>query len=1069
MRRLKLGVFLFVLGATSLGGQIRTGVVQDDRGDPLPGVSVKVEGTSAGTVTDVNGKFSVSAEDADRLIFSFIGMAEKAVAIGGKTDLGTITMTSDVEQLGEVVVAALGITRSQKAIGYGAQSVSADELTANKNSDVMSAISGKVPGLQISSSSAPGGSNAVIIRGAASLGGVNQPLYIVDGVPLVNNAVFSNKLDASYDFGNGANAINPEDVQAVTVLKGAAATALYGNRAANGAILISTKEGEAGVSKVVLNSTADLSEVSFLPQMQNKFGMGWDGHHTLIENGSWGPRFDGTIRKWGTVYNNSQKIKPYTAKPNNLKDFFDRGIRLQNSIAISGGSKDKSSKYYFSLGHVTNDGIYPTDVDRYERYTAALKVSHYFFKNLKVSSSINYSANQNSFVSAGQDGTVYGDLMQIPRDVSIISLANYKTDPFNSVGYYFTPYGVTNPYYLLDNTKNNFDQTKLYGKLELQYWIKKDIYFIYRLGLDQTYYDAKVSRPIIDAPEGTPNDGASTEFKGSTANLFNKRIEWNHQAFFNYERSLGFMGVRAIVGWEANQRSETSISAEAKELDIPDFYNLRNTSGNVSLGQYSGLNTSGAVREGPYSSLRRLVGAFVHAEIDYRGAIFLTLSARNDWSSTLPKNNNSFFYPGVALSAVFSEFLPSNIKKIVSFGKLRLAWGQTGNDAKPYQLDPYYTTASIYNPFRPLNFPVGGKNAFEYGNRLANPLLSPELTTEQELGLQMDFFGKRFGFDFSLYNRISNKQIFNLEVSPSSGFTSQTTNLGEISNQGVELLAYVRPVQNENWLWEITMNYTKNNNKLVSLPEELGNEISLGGTSAIGFVAQVGKPLGLYKATVPRRSPKGNIVVNPETGRPLEAKEKAIVGQAPHDYLLGGGTSLSYKGLTIGCDVDYRHGGLFFSRTADVNYFVGNAPQTLYNDRKPFVVPNSVNEVKNSDGDVIGYKENTTPISIVNMDDYWASGGAELDRSFILPRTFLKVRRVRVSYRLPKAWVSKTKVLRGATVSLLGYNLWIWTPLDNQFADPETSTFGNDLRGMYGEYSANPSMRYYGVNLRLTF
>jgi hypothetical protein len=331
--------------------------------------------------------------------------------------------------------------------------------------------------------------------------------------------------------------------------------------------------------------------------------------------------------------------------------------------------------------------------------------------------------------------------------------------------------------------------------------------------------------------------------------------------------------------------------------------------------------------------------------------------------------------------------------------------------------------------------------------------------------MQMKFFGNRLGFDVAYYDKKSTKQIFALDLDPSTGYTSQTTNLGEISNKGIELLVEGTPVRTKDFSWDILVNYAKNENELVSLPEELGDKISIGGLSTIGFVAIVGQPIGLYEATVPQKTESGQIIVNPATGRPLAATEKAIIPKADYDYTMGITNSFSYKNVTLSADLDIRQGGIMFSRTADLNYFVGNIVQTTYNSRRTFIIPNSVIEDPDNEG---SYIENTTPISKEDMDDYFANGADKLDESFLIPRSFVKLRRVALTYNFPNELLNKTP-FKAASLTAYGNNLFLWTPAENNLIDPEVTTFGNDLRGKFGEFTANPSTRSWGVNLKLNF
>lgn len=424
-------------------------VISSEDGQPVIGATVMLVGSSNGTMTDYDGKFTLSVPANAKLRISSVGMKTREVTAG--RDMKVVLDPEDTA-LDEVVVTALGIKRSAKALGFSATAVKGEDIAAARTNDIMSSLQGKVAGLQISNSSSdPGSSKSVIVRGVSSLSGNNQPLYVIDGVPLTNTATFSDRfLDKGFDFGNGASAVNPDDVESMTILKGAAATALYGSRAANGVILITTKSGakqKKGLG-IEYNGGLQWETLLRLPQMQNDFGMGWDGEKTDTENGSWGPAFDGSTLRYGNVYDYSQKMKSYVPMKNNIRDFFDTGFRYNNSISFNGATD--VSTFFVSLSQIRQDGIIPTDADSYNKYTFSARGSHKI-NNFTFSTSLNYAYQRNNFVSTGQGaGSMYNCIMQTPRDISIVELKDLD-DPFNSPGYYYTPYGVTNPYYILKN------------------------------------------------------------------------------------------------------------------------------------------------------------------------------------------------------------------------------------------------------------------------------------------------------------------------------------------------------------------------------------------------------------------------------------------------------------------------------------------------------------------------------------------------------------------------------------------------------------------------------------------
>ena len=1038
-----------VLAQTKVTGTVYS---QED-GQPIIGAAVKVDGTSTGMLTDVNGKFTLTLPDGKTtLTISYLGY--EAQTVQAKNGM-RVFLKADAATLDEVVVTAMGIKRSAKALGYSATSLDGEQIAEVRTNDVMSGLAGKVAGVQISTTSTdPGASNSVIIRGVSSLSGSNQPLYVIDGVPMTNSAVFSgDHLNNQYDFGNGANAVNPDDVENMTILKGAAATALYGSRAANGVILITTKTGKKqnGIG-VEYNGGLQWESVLRLPQFQNDFGMGWYGNKTEDENGSWGPKFDGSMLRYGSIYDHSQKMKSYVAMKDNMKDYFDVGLRYNNSVSFSNAT-DLTS-FYVSLSQIHDDGIIPSNADSYTKYTFSANASQKV-KAVTISANMNYAYQKNSFVTTGQGGSsMYNAIMQTPRDISIAELQDLN-DPFNTPGYYYTPYGITNPYWVVENFENKQESERFYGKLQLDYDFLNYFKATYRFGLDTETRHRNQGEPNLESLfKDTYNADASTiaGATGSVTQQTTRQREINQDFFITFNMPVEDFNINAIAGFNGNERRRSYLYGHVENLTIPTFFDLSNSSERPEVEQYS--------------MKRRLYGIYGQAELAWKNMAYLTLTARNDWSSTLPKENRSFFYPGVTASLLFSELFKEDLRKIINFGKIRAAWGKTGNDADVYMTQSVYAqAASSSGGWATSAFPFAktGTNAYTAGNTLGSIDLSPEMTTEFEVGLNMAFFQNRFSFDVSYYDRKSDKQIFSLNMDPASGYTAMNTNLGKVGNKGIEALVTVVPVRTKDFEWSLTWNFTKNKNKVISLPEELGGEVNIYGFSGgTGLYAIEGEEMGIFKAYKTKTDDQGHIVVN-NKGIPLQTDDLEKVGSMNFKYQMGLGTQLKYKGVSLGVDFDIRKGGLLFSRTADISYFTGNAIQTAYNDRNPFVIPNSVM----SDGDG-GYVENDIALDPTQIYNFWNNGGFLSDEAFLVDKSYVKLRSVVLSWELPKKWLAKTP-LQGVRLSLFGNNLFLWTPSSNTFVDPELTSFGNDLSGNFGEYSANPSSRKYGFNVNVKF
>ena len=1064
---LLMGLFLMVGGALAQTKVSGTVVSQED-GEPIIGASVLVVGTQIGTVTNGQGRFTLTLpQGRTQIRVTYVGMRTQAV---NAHDGMVVRLGLDANSLDEVVVTAMGIKRQTKALGFSATAVDGDKISESRTADVMSALAGKVAGVQISSGAAdPGASNSVVIRGFSSLSGSNQPLYVIDGVPMLNNSISSTSLDGTYDFGNGANAINPDDVESMTILKGAAATALYGSRAANGVIVITTKSGKEQENKAVgieYNGGLQWEQVLRLPQMQNDFGMGWDGDKTDIENGSWGPKFDGSTLRYGREYRASQQIKSYVPIENNIKDFFDTGFRYSNSLSFNGAT-DKSN-YFVSFSQISDDGIIPTSKDSYEKYTFSARGSHKTGA-VTFSTSMNYAWQKNSYVSGGQQAnSMYNAIMQTPRDIAIAECKDL-TNIFNTPGYYYTPYGIINPYQILNDYENRYESERLYGKFQIDYDFLEHFKLTYRIGLDTSTGHRNTGIPNYAAmyPD-TPNYADQlSSMTGSASQQTIRRRQIENDLMLNYTQQFGKLDVNAIAGLNGREYRTSYVYASVEGLTIPTFFNITNSSNMPSVEQYE-------------SKLRTL-GAYAQAEFGWDDMLYLTLTARNDWSSTLPKENRSYFYPGVTVSWIFTEMLPQSMKDIVSFGKVRAAFGKTGNDASVYMTNSVYGQASANSsgwgassfPFTKLSL-----NAYTAGNVLGSPTLSPEMTTETEFGLNMAFLQNRLSFDVTYYNRNTDKQITQLSMDAASGYSAQNINMGKVRNRGVELLVSVTPVKTKDFKWDLSWNFTKNYNKVIDLPDELGNEsVIYGFSGGLGLYAVEGKELGIWRANVAKTNEAGQIVVD-ENGLPQNSDERVDIGSMQNKYQMGFNTTFTYKGISLSADVDVRHGGLMYSRTKDICYFTGNAIQTVYNDRNPFVVPNSViqvGEVGTGQFDDYGteimkpvYAENNIPLYGTNLYSYYDNGTTDMESFALIDKSYVKLRQVVLSWDLPTKWF-KGSFVQGMRISAFGNNLFVWTPSSNTFVDPETSSFGNDLTGNFGEYTANPSSRKFGFNINVKF
>ncbi|TCN70252.1 SusC/RagA family TonB-linked outer membrane protein [Acetobacteroides hydrogenigenes] len=1070
MRRfLTLLVTLLVFGAgTALGQgkQVSGKVLSAEDKQPIPGVSVFVkEASTIGTSTSIDGQFTLKnlPANAKTLVFRFVGFQTQEVAIkGGEINVSLIPETQKID---EVVVTAMGMKKSEKTLGYAASTVKSEDLLAGRSASVMSGIAGKVAGVNVSSSGQTGTSQKVIVRGYSSFS-ENQPLYVVDGVPIQNNFSGSDGSSDAVDFGNQAGDINPDDVESLTVLKGASATALYGSRAANGVIMITTKRSQQDERITVeYNGSFMASDVLRVPQTQNVFGQGWPDWDRM-ENGSWGPKLDGRMHDWGAPLDANGKFDPkatgrekrFSYVEDNLRNFYETGFETNNTVSVKGGTKNTG--FVFSYGNSYANGVIPTDADKYSRNTFSFR-GNTKYNNFDINYSINYVRKDMNNVSAGQGdngATIFPELLQHAVDVDFQDTKDLN-NIYNNTDNYYTVY-AENPWWVVKNNGNKYQDDRIYGKAEVNYEILKGLRATARLGGDFTNSRQQRWNAIAKRTVGSyAYEGGKKDEVG----YYNERNDaWDQIDFTgllsgNYKLSndLGFDGV---LGYNFNQRSSSFHNSSLSGLVQPNWYSLEN-------GEVMPLSSSGISR-------RRLIGAFSQMNFDFRNYWFLTLSLRNDWSSTLPKNKNSFFYWGVNTSAILTDMFKSLQNDYVNFIKVRAAYGQTGNDAPAYRTYSAYFPTQIGVGFGDLYLPFAGVLGLTESNRLGNMGLKPEITTELEFGIDARFFKNRLTFDVAYYNKQTKDQIISATVAPETGYTSRTQNIGKIENQGVEANVRIIPVRTSDLEWEVGVTFAKNKSKVKELWAGT-DRYRIASGYEIDFMAIVGQPLGQFLAPAELRVAEGEhagkIVVN-SAGRPLvDAGKKDNVGTSQPDFTMGFNTRLTYKGITLSGVFDWRKGGQFWSYTSHIMNFNGNATKTTFNERQPFVIPNSVKQAGvDANGKPI-YVENDIPITNYETYNYYNnSKNTPIQKTFVLPKDYLKLREIAVSYSLPKKFF-KSGYVKGVSIGVVGRNLFLWTPKDNNFVDPEATNYGNDITSELGEFAAAPTTRNYGGSIKIVF
>jgi TonB-linked SusC/RagA family outer membrane protein len=1072
---LLLGALLLCTLWTFAQTRLLTGRIMDDQGQPVAFASVQVKKIHKGVSADPDGRFSIAVKAGDVLVISGTGFATKEVPVGDEPKID-ITVSRKSTSLTEVVVTALGQTTSKAKLGYATQTFSTAAINKNGVTGALDGLEGKIAGADISNTGGPGQSTKVVLRGYGVIaGGNNQPLYVIDGVPMSDGQFAANMTGTDgADFGNGMTNVNPNDIESITVLKGTAASSLYGGLAKNGAIMITTKRGRAGKLRVEYSGSANFSKVGKLPDYQSEFGQGWGGTFISDENGSWGPKLDGASRAWGAVVDGVQQTKPFSFVKNNLRDFYTTGTEYNNNLSISGGTD--ANRFYFSYGNVTSDGIVPTTSDAQQRNTFALRTNSNYGR-FSINSSFNYVNQKLNVPGTGQltssGGGVFQSLLQIPVDLPISSFKNYN-NKYNNIDNYWTPY-AENPYFTLGEDGNQQKLDRFFGNIDMGYKFTNDLSADFRLGGDFTDARTFAWKQLASAHAGTWDGPGATNPEGSprTPDIgevsqgsdYASIINGDFIVKYNKDLSPDFH-LDALVGGNYYQSQARSENATVTNLLVPSFYNLSNS--------LSPATTADA------SFIQRRIGAYAQATLGFKDQLYLTGNVRNDWSSTLPIAKNSIFYPGGNLSWVASQLLPQN--GFVSFLKLRAAYGRTGSDPAPYQVLPQLGTGTIALPFGQMTAPFNGIAGYGVNTTIGNPTLKPIFTNEAEVGAEARFLKDRIGLDLSLYDKQTKGQIFAVPIAPSSGYLNLVENLGTVSNKGIEVTLNIRPIETRNFQWNLTYVFAKNWNRVDALQGASQNPL-LVSAYAVEMRAVVGKTVASIYGPVAATA-NGHIVTDATTGYPSQntapldkyGNPNGYYGSGLYDYTMGLTNTFTYKQFSLNFNLDFRYGGVMYSETADLALFTGNSILTTYNDRKPFIVPNSVNVIGTDASGKIQTQENKTFIGGnggLEADDNWGyyyptQNQGTTSQMRMIDRSFLKLRDINLSYALPLHLATKVGA-SSASLGVYGRNFLLWTPKNNVFVDPEATNLGNDLNGELGEFSSGPLSKSYGFILKVVF
>ncbi len=1012
-----------------------SGVVSEE-GLPLPGVSVVISGTTNGTQTDLDGKYSLKTKTGDVLVFSFVGMKDVKHTVGSATTFN-VAMTSDEEMLEEVVVTALGIKRDKKKLGYSSQEVKGDELSSAGQTNAVNALSGNVAGLQVTAPSSMGGSNRIVLRGVKSVTGNNQPLIVIDGVPLDN----SNFSDANMqrgaggrDYGDTSGDINPDDIESVTVLKGGPASALYGNRGGNGVILYTTKSAKNGKTDIEVNTGITFESVNIMPKLQNLYGGGSSSKlPTAVINGktyniaeykvdeSWGAKLDGTMYLPWYAFDpefadDYMKEVPWEKSKNDVKSFFNTGVTHNQSVAVGRSFKDSNVRMSFS-NNVT-EGVVPNS--KLQRNNFSVNASTQLTDKLKAETNFNYVYTKGfnrpevgyGDNSVAQKFWQWGQRQLDFKKLKDYKLANGDQRSWNRTAWdNGTPAYSDNPYWVVNENTSEDIRNRTFGNVKLTYNITDNLYAVGTVYGDR--YSFNVEERVAIGSQAT-----------SSYSIMKRNVsEYNYEGRIHYDNHFGDFGLNAFVGVNRSEKKRDFLyGTTVGGLDLPNLYNLDN-----SLSPAKSSNEKVHMRTN---------SVFGSVSLNYKEFLFLEGTTRTDWFSTVKK---SVTYPSVTGTFIFSQFTQD--LDWLSFGKVRLGWAQVGNDTDAYRTKDYYN----------LDGPFLGDPTYSLSATANNPDLKPEMMTTKEIGLEAAFLNNRVGFEVSLYEIKTSDLITRVQYDAATGFAYKWMNAGDMKNRGVEATVNLAPVRTEDFSWDIAWNFSKNKNELTKLAEGVESVEITRAPFQVSLQGKIGESYGQIYGTDYVFDDHGNKVVG-EDGLYLSSGIQGLGSYLP-DYNMGIRNTFQYKSFRLGVLVDMQKGGKYFSTSHMFGMYSGMLDKSADNDiREKGLVLN-------------GVKEDGTKNDIVVSGQDWAQshyGG--VDAQNVFDADYVKLREVTLGYDLPKRWIGPFK---GITLSVYGRNLLTWN-LAWKGMDPEMASYGSgNIQAIEG--ASLPSTRTYGMNVKFKF
>lgn len=1051
MHRILLFVCALVVFQISLIGSVQaqqrtiSGTVIDaEYNEPLPGVNVFVNNTNIGTSTDENGEYTLSGipANADSLVFSFVGYQRLVISIVGRSEIN-VTLQPSVQALNDVVVTSFGIEQERKELGYSVQQIDSEDLTVGNQSNMVNALSGKVSGVEITNTGgAPGRSSRIVIRGINSLdpNADNQPLFVVDGVPIDNSTIESTGTPRG--MSNRAADINPNDIASVNVLKGSAATALYGVRAANGAVIITTKKGQTGGTRIDINSSIGFDRVNAFPEFQDVYGQGFSFQHD--PNSFW--------PNWGAkIEDVQQNIDPNWKYYDIWRDATETGVQLDNTLSVSGGNE--TATYYASVSNLQHEGVLP--FGNWDRTSVRLSGDISPRENLTVRASANYINSGGNRVLG--DRFMESMMYWAPnKDVT-----DYEKPDGTMKGYYLDSSSGNNPIYQAKYWTYEDDVNRIVGNVTLNYNPTDWFNILYTLGTD--YYSDQRTE-IIPGPRGVENENVVSSTGAIEETRINSR-DINSTLNLTFEKDLSEkINTRLRIGNDIFDRSFNNVVSTGNDFVTPLFYHLSNVR-DISLSQ--------TIRQ------RRLIGAYGDLMINYDNFLHLNLTGRNDWSSTLPEDNRSFFYPSANLGFTFSDIL--DLPDYVTFGKLRTSYSMVGKDA------PVYATSNTYNT--PSQFPLGGQVGFTRSDVRGSSDLKPEQTTTIEFGTDLRFFENRLRFDFTWYKSNSKDQIFDVPISNATGYTRIITNAGEIQNKGIELQVEGRPLQTRDFTWDVAVNYSRNNSEVIEIADGI-NQILLGSSygyagSSASIQLTEGDAFGNIYGTSYQRyyengAPADDIyldedrpIVIGDDGFPVVTSEQKVLGNTQPDWIGSIRNDFSYRNFNLSFLIDAKWGQDVYSQYDNFFTAFGITENTL--EREDYKVFEGVTSNGQPNTQEVWLGQGLDPEGRIDPNtgkvrDYGAGYYRNVKRAateeFVVDASYIKLRNIRLGYSLPQNLINDLG-FRNITISATATNIILYTPFSG--FDPESRAGGaaSNAQGFTALDYPGVSSFFFSVNLSL--